>query len=207
MHKDLTSKQAQILKFIADTLDVRGYPPSVREIGSAVGLRSSATVHAHLSKLEEKGYIRRARSKSRAIEILYTAGQGNKEDVGDDVISVPIVGQVTAGIPILAEENREGALNLSRSFVRSNNVFLLRVKGDSMVEAGILNGDFVLVRQQETADSGDIVVALLEDEATVKRFFREKDCIRLQPENPAYEPIKVLELSILGKVIGVFRRY
>jgi repressor LexA len=200
---ELTVRQGQILEFIRREVQTKKYPPSVREIGEAVGLSSSSTVHAHLAKLENKGYIRRDPTKPRAIELL-------DEDIPPafitDVVQVPIVGHVTAGAPILAQENIEDYFPLPRDMVHRDTVFLLRVQGDSMVNAGILNGDYVIVRGQATANNGEIVVAMLENEATVKRFFREKDHIRLQPENDFYEPIRSPDVSVIGKVIGVFRQ-
>jgi repressor LexA len=197
--KSLTPRQEQVLEFIQEEIRSRGYPPTVREICQGLGLRSSSTVHAHLSQLEKKGYIRRDPTKPRAIEVL-------AED-DDHLIPVPIIGRVTAGEPILAVENQEGTMTLPKDFVGSGENFLLRVRGDSMIGAGILDGDLVLVRRQDTADNGDIVVALVNgEEATVKRFFREKDYIRLQPENEHLEPIITKELRVLGKVIGVLRR-
>lgn len=202
---ELTSRQRQILAYIKREVMTKGYPPSVREIGQAVGLSSSSTVHGHLGKLEEKGYIRRDPTKPRAIELI------NDRDVArKDIINVPIVGRVTAGEPILAVENIEDFFPMPRDFANyEEEVFMLRVRGDSMINAGILDGDFVVVRQQSHADNGDIVVALIEDEATVKRFYKEADHIRLQPENPRLEPIIVsdaADVHILGKVIGVFRK-
>jgi len=191
-----------ILDFIKKEIRTKGYPPSVREIGEAVGLSSSSTVHGHLAQLEAKGYLRRDATKPRAIEVL----DGSEHVVKKDMVNVPIVGKVTAGQPILAVENIEDTFPLPLDFVRNDNVFILSVRGDSMIEAGILDGDYILVRQQNTARNGEIVVALLEDEATVKTFYKEKDHIRLQPENPHLEPIIVKDVSILGKVIGVFRR-
>lgn len=202
MYSDLTSRQISILSFIKKELQKRGYPPSVREIGQAVGLSSSSTVHGHLAQLEEKGYIRRDPTKPRAIEIL----DGNSSQVRKEMVNVPVVGKVTAGQPILAVENVEDNFPLPLDFVRNENVFMLSVRGDSMVEAGILDNDYVLIRQQNHAKNGDIVVALLEDEATVKTFYKEKDYVRLQPENSSLEPIYVRDVKILGKVIGVFRR-
>ena len=197
--KSLTPRQEQVLEFIQEEIRSRGYPPTVREICQGLGLRSSSTIHAHLSQLEKKGYIRRDPTKPRAIEVL-------AED-DDHLIPVPIIGRVTAGEPILAVENQEGTMTLPKDFVGSGENFLLRVRGDSMIGAGILDGDLVLVRRQDTADNGDIVVALVNgEEATVKRFFREKDYIRLQPENEHLEPIITKELRVLGKVIGVLRR-
>ncbi|HEX6988132.1 MAG TPA: transcriptional repressor LexA [Bacillota bacterium] len=202
----LTRRQRQIYEFIKKQMRSRGYPPSVREIGEAVGLRSSSTVHGHLSRLEEKGYIRRDPTKPRAIEIVGEHLFPTPTLDDRRVVHVPLVGQVTAGQPILAVENIEDHLPFSRDLVGDDDVFMLRVRGDSMIEAGILDGDHVIVRRQETALNGDIVVALLEDEATVKRFYRENDHVRLQPENRFMEPIIARDVRILGKVIGLFRR-
>ncbi|HWI54617.1 MAG TPA: transcriptional repressor LexA, partial [Desulfobacteria bacterium] len=186
MYEDLNPRQVQILEFIRTEIKQKGYPPAVREIGEAVGLSSSSTVHSHLNILEERGYIRRDPTKPRAIEVLI----GNEEPISKkEMINVPVVGRVTAGQPILAVENVEDTFPLPMDFVRNENVFMLRVRGESMIEAGILDDDFVLVRQQSTARNGDIVVALLEDEATVKRFFKEREHIRLQPENQYMDPI------------------
>jgi len=200
--RDLSTRQRQILEFIQKSITERGYPPSVREIGQAVGLSSSSTVHAHLTALEKKGLLRRDPTKPRAIEVLDDEAWMRRERL----VPVPVLGQVTAGKPILAVENVEDTYPLPFDLVRDEDVFMLRVRGDSMIEAGILEGDLVLVRQQNHADDGDIVVALLGDEATVKRFFRDKDYIRLQPENPYMEPIIVKDVRILGKVIGLYRR-
>jgi SOS regulatory protein LexA len=202
----LSKRQQEILNFIKKEVKEKGYPPSVREIGEAVGLSSSSTVHGHLSRLESKGLIRRDPTKPRAIEILDGFGQ---EDSDIPVRKVPIVGRVTAGMPITAVENIEDYFPLPLEMAPANDqIFMLEVIGDSMIEAGILNGDYVVVRQQQTAENGDIVVAMTEDnEATVKRFFKEKNHIRLQPENPAMEPIFVKNVTILGKVIGLFRHF
>lgn len=201
MYLDLSQRQNEILSFIKQEIRRKGYPPSVREIGDAVGLMSSSTVHGHLQTLEDKGYIRRDATKPRAIEVLESSS-----DVPDKkVVQVPIVGRVTAGLPILAQENIEDTFPLPAEMVNSDNVFFLKVRGESMINAGILNGDFILVRQQNTANNGDIVVALIGDEATVKRFFKEKTLIRLQPENIMMEPIYSQDVMILGKVVGVFR--
>jgi repressor LexA len=202
--QELTERQREILEFIKQQVREKGYPPSVREIGDAVGLRSSSTVHGHLRRLEDKGYIRRDPTKPRAIEIL--DDELAESQIMRDLIIVPIVGRVTAGQPILAVENVEDYYPLPRDFASDEATFMLRVQGDSMIEAGILDGDYVVVRQQPDAINGDIVVVLLEDEATVKRFFRESEHIRLQPENPLYEPIITTNAQILGKVIGVLRR-
>lgn len=202
---DLSAKQLEILSYMKNEVSQKGYPPSVREICMAVGLKSTSTVHGHLERLEKKGYIRRDPTKPRAIEIL---------DPSDNIIhkremvDVPIVGNVTAGVPILAVENIEDTFPIPIEYVNNDEVFMLRVKGDSMIEAGIFNKDLILVRQQSFADNGDIVVALLDDDyATVKTFYKEKDHIRLQPENAALSPIIVSDVSIVGKVIGLFRKF
>ncbi|ANY69133.1 repressor LexA [Paenibacillus sp. BIHB 4019] len=201
-----SNRQQSILEFIKNEVREKGYPPSVREIGEAVGLASSSTVHGHLDRLEKKGLIRRDPTKPRAIEIL------DQEDV-DGIIRpavthVPIVGKVTAGVPITATENIEEYFPISSHYVGDDDVFILNVIGESMIEAGIHNGDYVIVRQQQTATNGDIVVAMTEnDEATVKTFYREKDHIRLQPENVTMEPIRLKNVTILGKVIGLFRDF
>jgi repressor LexA len=197
----LNTRQKQILTYIKETLRSKGYPPSVREIGEAVGLSSSSTVHSYLSKLEEMGFIRRDPTKPRAIDVLDEAPWRQKQ-----VTPVPLVGRVTAGKPILAVEHIEETYPLPTELVGDKDVFMLTVQGDSMIDAGILDGDYVLVHTQNTAHSGDIIVALIdEEEATVKRFFKEKDYIRLQPENATMEPIYSRNVQILGKVIGVFR--
>lgn len=198
----LSDRQRRILDYIKSEVTTKGYPPSVREIGNAVGLRSSSTVHGHLIKLEELGYIRRDLSKPRAIELLDESVPSRTR-----LIDVPLVGKVTAGTPILAVENIEDYYPIPKDLVDYEDVFMLRVKGDSMIEAGILDGDFVLVARQETALNGEIVVALIDgEEATVKRFFHEGTHIRLQPENSTMEPLLVDDVRILGKVIGVYRR-
>ncbi|MBS4023485.1 MAG: transcriptional repressor LexA [Dethiobacter sp.] len=199
---DLTPRQIQILEFIRREVREKNYPPSVREIGEAVGLSSSSTVHAHLSKLESKGYIRRDPSKPRALELL---DDNLSLAFINDIVSVPVVGHVTAGEPILAEQNIEDYFPLPKQIVHQDTVFMLRVRGDSMVNAGIIDGDYVIVRQQSSANNGEIVVAMLDGEATVKRIFRESDHIRLQPENDFYEPLRSPDVSVIGKVIGVFR--
>ncbi len=203
----LTKRQHQVLKFLADNLATYGYPPTVREICTGVGLKSPSTVHSHLASLEQKGYIRRDPSKGRAIELLHSPNQSNDKASAANIVPVPLVGQVTAGTPILAVENIEDTVMLPRELTRADagEVFLLRVKGSSMIDAGILDGDQVLVRRQQTADNGDIVVALMDEDATVKRFFLEGDAVRLQPENPAMEPIVTRKVEILGKVIGLIR--
>lgn len=195
-----------ILEFIRNEVRSKGYPPSVREIGEAVGLASSSTVHGHLDRLEKKGLIRRDPTKPRAIELLGQEESENVHQFVQTVARVPVVGKVTAGVPITATENIEDYFPLPTHYVGDNKVFMLSVSGDSMIEAGIMNGDYVIVRQQQTADNGDIVVAMTEeDEATVKTFYKERDHIRLQPENPSYEPLRLNRVTILGKVIGLFR--
>jgi repressor LexA len=195
----LTSQQSKVLKAIKEIIRERGYPPSVRELGERLSLKSTATVHTHLRNLERKGYIERTAQKSRAFNVI------DKDTEESSVVMVPIVGTVRAGTPILAVENIQEMMPLPRAFVKSDSVFLLQVEGDSMIDAGIFHGDYVLVRQQDSADNGDIVVALLDDEATVKTFYREKDAVRLQPENPNLEPIISRDVKILGRVIGLFR--
>jgi repressor LexA len=200
----ISNRQQAILEFIKNEVRDKGYPPSVREIGEAVGLASSSTVHGHLERLEKKGMIRRDPTKPRAIEILDS--EDGLEMFSHSIKRVPLVGKVTAGVPITATENIEGYFPLPNDMVRDDNVFMLSVMGESMIDAGIRDGDYVIVRQQPTAHNGEIVVAMTEeDEATVKRFYKEKDHIRLQPENPAMEPIRVKNVTILGKVIGLFR--
>lgn len=200
----LTKKQQIIYDYIKNEIRTRGITPSIREICLACGLSSTSTVHLHLSTLEKKGYINRPKSKNRCIEIL-------EEDFMDysepeiEYSSVPIVGTVTAGLPILAEENIEGHFPIPVDYLKNNDTFMLRIRGNSMINCGILNNDLVLVNSQSNADDGDIVIALLDDSATCKRFFREDGFIRLQPENPDYEPIIVKDVKILGKVTGLFR--
>ncbi|CEG26894.1 transcriptional repressor LexA [Bacillus sp. B-jedd] len=200
----ISKRQQEILEFIKDEVKRKGYPPSVREIGEAVGLASSSTVHGHLERLELKGLIRRDPTKPRAIEILEMEESYTPKV---RVVNVPIVGRVTAGQPITAVENVEEYFPLPETMVPSDEqVFMLEIMGESMIEAGILDGDYVIVKQQKTANNGDIVVAMTEeDEATCKRFYKEKDYFRLQPENPTMQPIILREVSILGKVIGVYR--
>lgn len=203
MDQILTDKQQQILTYIKQSLKDKGYPPSVREICIAVGLSSTSTVHSHLNTLEKKGFIRRDPSKPRTIEVL----DEKVNWMDEHVTPVPIIGKVTAGAPILALENIEDYFPLPNHMVRHQDTYMLSVTGTSMINAGILDGDQIIVRQQHTAQNGDIVVALLEDGVTVKRFFKEKDHIRLQPENDAMAPICRAEVEILGKVIGLFREF
>ena len=204
MFEDLTQKQIEILLYIKSEVQRQGYPPAVREICKGVSLKSTSTVHGHLEKLEQKGYIRKDPTKPRAIEIL------DKDDgyllAPKKTMDVPIVGRVTAGAPILAVENIEDTYPVPLELVEGHDVFILKVQGESMIDAGIIDGDLVLVSEQKTASNGDIVVALLDDEATIKRFFKDKDRIRLQPENQFMQPIFPDNLSILGKVIGLYRK-
>jgi len=204
MNTDLTKQQYRILEFIKQEVADKGYPPSVREICLAVGLKSTSTVHGHLMRLEKKGYIRRDSTKPRAIELL-----DNTDKIISnikEIVHIPILGKVTAGEPILAIEDYEETYPVPADFVDSEKHFMLKISGDSMIDAGILDNDFVLVRQQNFANNGDIVVALIDDSATVKRFYKEKDYIRLQPENQFMEPIIVKDIKILGVVRGVFRK-
>jgi repressor LexA len=201
---DLTKRQQEIFDFIKKYSAKYGYPPTVRDIGKAVGLASSSTVHAHLANLEKIGLLRRDPSKPRALELLDRAAEGVKNLVQPS--GLPLVGHVAAGQPVLAEENIEDYVDVPAVAGGEEGEYLLRVRGDSMKNAGILEGDFVVVRPQETAQDNDIVVALVGEEATVKRFFRENDHIRLQPENSAMEPIRSKEVRVLGQVVGVLRK-
>ncbi len=202
--KKLGKKQQQILDFIKSEIKTKGYPPSVREICEAVALKSTSTVHGHLDRMEKKGYIRRDAQKPRAIEIM----EENFYNYRRELVNVPIIGRITAGEPILAVENIDDTFPLPVEYINNNdNCFMLCVKGNSMIDAGIYSKDLILVRQQNTAENGDIVVALIGDSATVKRFFKEDNHIRLQPENKSMLPIIVHNVSILGKVIGLFRKF
>ena len=209
---DLNKREKAILKFIEKQVIEDGYPPSVREIGKAVGLNSTATVHGYLAKLKDKGYIKKEDKKGRTLKLLRgSSGEAIKTADKDfytqkELIDVPLVGKITAGEPILAVENISDTFPIPIDFVGNSDCFMLTVRGESMIEAGILNGDYILVRKQNNAINGEIVVALIEDEATVKTFYKEKDHIRLQPQNPTMEPIIVPNCEILGKVIGVFRK-
>jgi repressor LexA len=199
---DLTKRQQEIFDFIKRYSDINGYPPTVRDIGKAVGLASSSTVHAHLSNLEKLGLLRRDPTKPRAMELLDRAAAGVRSFVKP---GLPLVGHVAAGQPVLAEENIEEYVSTPAIAGGDDGEYLLRVRGESMKDAGILDGDLVVVRPQETAEDGEIVVALVGEEATVKRFFQESDHIRLQPENETMEPIRVREVRILGRVVGLMR--
>jgi len=202
--EELSNKQLEVLRFIKEELNKKGYPPSVREICEAVSLKSTSTVHGHLERLEKKGYIRRDPTKPRAIEIL---DGDNFAPYKKEMVNIPIIGKVAAGVPILAHENIEDYFPIPVEYLGNQESFMLIVKGDSMINAGILDGDHIIVQKQSTARNGDYVVALINDEATVKTFYKEKDYYRLQPENPYLLPIVVKEVNILGKVIGVFRSF
>ena len=197
----ISPKQQEILEFIKEQILTRGFPPSVRDICEAVHLKSTSSVHSHLETLEKNGYIRRDPTKPRAIEILDDTFNLTRREV----TNVPLVGRVAAGEPILAQENIENYFPIPVEMLPNNNTFMLTVKGESMINAGILDGDYVLVEEQHTAHNGDMVVALIEDGATVKTFYKEEGVIRLQPENDFMDPIIVRDVQILGKVIGVFR--
>jgi repressor LexA len=197
---DLTKRQKEIFDFIGRYASKYGYPPTVREIGKAVGLHSSSTVHAHLANLEKSGLLRRDPSKPRAIELLVDKAKKAIRSPG-----LPLVGQVAAGQPILAEENIEDYVQVPPIAGGEEGEYVLRVRGESMKDVGILEGDYVVVRPQETASDGEIVVALVGEEATVKRFFREDDHVRLQPENASMEPIRSKDVRVLGRVVGLFR--
>lgn len=200
----ISAKQQEILEFIKESILNRGYPPAVREICEAVHLKSTSSVHSHLETMEKNGYIRRDPTKPRAIEIIDDSFNLARREL----INVPIIGTVTAGEPILAVENIEGYFPVSPEFVHNKQTFMLKVRGESMINAGIFPDDYILVERTPTASDGEIIVALLEDSVTVKRFFKEEDCFRLQPENDTMEPIIVPSdgsLSIVGKVIGLFR--
>ena len=197
----ISAKQQEILEYIKETILKKGYPPSVREICEAVHLKSTSSVHSHLETLEENGYIRRDPTKPRTIEIL----DDNFNLTRREMVNIPVLGTVAAGQPILAQENIENYFPIPAELLPNQKTFMLRVKGDSMINAGIFNGDQIIVAQQETAENGEIVVALLDDSATVKRFFKENGHFRLQPENDAMEPILTDSVQILGKVIGLMR--
>jgi repressor LexA len=206
--KELTKRQQEIYDFIGKYSAKYGYPPTVRDIGKAVGLASSSTVHAHLSNLEKAGLLRRDPTKPRAIEMLDRAVNAGADALRSVVgqSGLPVIGQVAAGQPILAEENIEEYVEVPALAGGDKGEYVLRVRGDSMKNAGILPDDYVVVRPQDTAVDGEIVVALVGEEATVKRFFREDDHVRLQPENDALEPIRSREVKVLGRVVGVFRQ-
>lgn len=211
----ISKRQLQAYEFICAFTTEHGYPPSVREIGKAIGLSSPSTVHSHLHKLEEAGYIRRDPNKPRTIEICGPEAGSQKDpaielaavsqDLSGNTVTLPLVGRVAAGIPILAEQNVEESLTVPTSIVGDASSFILRVKGESMINIGIMDGDYIVVREQHDARNGEVVVALIDDSATVKTFYREADRIRLQPENDTMEPIYAVNPVILGKVTGLFR--
>ena len=209
---ETTRKEKAILKFIEEQVVENGYPPSVREIGKAIGLSSTATVHAYLSKLEKQGFIKKEDKKGRTLKVIKgTDGQPLKRENKNfyaqrEMVDVPVIGKITAGQPILAVENVTDTFPIPIDFVGNSESFMLTVRGESMIEAGILDGDYILVKKQSNASNGEIVVALIEDEATVKTFYKENGHIRLQPENHTMNPIIVPDCKILGKVAGVFRK-
>lgn len=209
---DLGKREKAILKFIEKQIIANSYPPSVREIGKAVGLSSTATVHGYLEKLEQKGYIKKESQKGRTLRLIKgIIGDKKKQEdkefySGREMVEVPVIGKITAGSPILAVENVTDTFPIPIDFVGNSESFMLTVRGESMIEAGILDGDYILVKKQSTANNGEIVVALIGEEATVKTFYKEKSYIRLQPENSTMEPIIVDNCEILGKVAGVFRK-
>ena len=210
---ETTRKEKAILKFIEEQVVENGYPPSVREIGKAIGLSSTATVHGYLARLEDKGYIKKQDKKGRTLQLIrggkpYKPAQSEDKSVysGKEMVEVPVVGRITAGAPILAVENITDTFPIPLDFIGNSDCFMLTVRGESMIEAGILDGDYILVKKQSNASNGEIVVALIEDEATVKTFYKENGHIRLQPENHTMDPIIVPDCKILGKVAGVFRK-
>ena len=209
---ETTRKERAILKFIEEQVIEKGYPPSVREIGKAIGLSSTATVHAYLEKLEKQGFIKKQDKKGRTLKVIKGSDgnpikKSNKNFYAQkELVDVPIIGKITAGQPILAVENVTDTFPIPIDFVGNSESFMLTVRGESMIEAGILNGDYILVKKQNSARNGEIVVALIGEEATVKTFYKEKDHIRLQPENSTMDPIIVPDCQILGKVAGVFRK-
>lgn len=197
-----SNKQMEIYEFIKSQIREKGYPPSVREIGAAVGLSSTSTVHGHLERLEKKGLIKRDATKPRTIEVIENSM--NKKEM----INVPIIGTITAGTPILAVENIEDTFPLPADYIKNNNqLFILKVYGESMIDAGILSGDFCIIEKTDSAENGDIIAALIDNEATLKRFFKEDNYIRLQPENKTMKPIIVHDCKIIGKLVGLYRQY
>ena len=205
---ELSQNELNILNYIRAQVKEVGYPPSVRELCKAVGLKSTSSVHLYLSRLAEKGYIKKGNLKTRALKIT---GENASEVHDTDMLEIPLVGQVAAGLPILAEENIEEYVKLPTSMVKQNTksegTYMLKVKGDSMIKVGIYSGDYIIVSKCNTAENGQIVVALIDNEATVKTFYKEKDHIRLQPENDEMEPIIVKDVQIIGKVVGLIRRF
>ncbi len=208
--KKLGPRQVEILEFIRKNIKEKGYPPSVREIGKAVGLRSPSTVHNHLERLQKFGYIQKNPAQPRTIGLIKEDYPTQEEKIYEqqDIAHVPLVGSITAGQPILAQENIEDTIPLPMDLITGGGEhFVLRVQGDSMIEAGIYDGDLAIIRKQQSAENGDIVAALMGDEATLKRFYKEKDAFRLQPENSSMEPIYTREVTILGKLISLLRKY
>jgi repressor LexA len=207
---ELTKRQREILEYIKAFVEKYSYPPSVRDIGEAVGLSSTSSVHAQLNNLEEKGYLRRDASQARALSVLLDDGETTVTEnfeIARNIINLPVVGEVAAGKPITADENITEYLPMPKQFVGDTGSFMLTVRGDSMIEVGINDGDYVVVREQQVANNGEIVVALIDSEATVKTYYREEDRIRLQPENSSMEPIYVRDdVTILGRVIALMRR-
>ena len=208
---ELNKREKAILKFIEKQITNVGYAPSVREIGKAVGLSSTATVHGYLAKLEKKGYIKKENQKGRTLRLLKGGNLEKKQEEKDiytskELVEVPVIGKITAGEPILAVENITDTFPIPIDFVGNSESFMLTVRGESMIEAGILDGDYILVKKQNTANNGEIVVALIGEEATVKTFYKEEGHIRLQPQNSTMDPIIVPDCQILGKVAGVFRK-
>lgn len=204
MYEDLNQREKDILFFIKRFLESKGYPPTVREIGIKLNIKSTSTVHTSIERLENKGYLKKDPTKPRAIEII-----DNNDDVlmiKKKTVDIPIVGSVTAGMPILAYDNIEDTCPLPIEFVRDKNLFILKVKGESMINVGIFDGDYVIIEKSEYAKNGDKVLALIGDESTIKTFYKEKDFYKLQPENDFMEPIYVKELKILGKIIGLYRK-
>lgn len=200
MQRPRGDNQQRILEYIKSEIQTKGYPPSVREIANAVGLKSTSTVHGHLTRLEKKGLLHRDAMKPRAMEVI-----GDPNFVRNATTAIPVVGRVTAGQPILAEENVDEYIPIPDAMLGDGEHFILLVKGESMIQAGIMDGDYVVVRKQQEANNGDIVVAMIEDSATVKRFYKEHGYFRLQPENPTMDPIYTDEVTILGKVVSLYR--
>lgn len=200
MQRPRGDNQQRILEYIKSEIQTKGYPPSVREIANAVGLKSTSTVHGHLTRLEKKGLLHRDAMKPRAMEVI-----GDPNFVRNATTAIPVVGRVTAGQPILAEENVDEYIPIPDAMLGDGEHFILLVKGESMIQAGIMDGDYVVVRKQQEANNGDIVVAMIEDSATVKRFYKENGHFRLQPENPTMDPIYTDEVTILGKVVSLYR--
>lgn len=212
MARKITKRQQQIYDFIRAYQQEKGYPPSVREMAAAVGLSSPSTVHAHLSALEERGLIKRDKTKPRALEVFNQDGSASalaevKEVPNRGAISLPLIGRVAAGLPILAEQNVEDTFTLPTEIATDSSSFILEVHGNSMINVGIYNGDYIVVREQKSAMNGEIVVAMIDGEATVKTFYKEQGRVRLQPENDAMEPIYATNPTILGKVVALMRRF